>query len=326
MSDLHRISTAVVIPARNEERRIGAALRALGPQLGENAIIVLVANNCTDDTVGAARTALPGTRLLVVECALEHGQGAGTARRLGCETAIRAALGLRALLTTDADCRVAPDWIAANLRHLAEVDAVCGAVSPLEEEAAILRLMPVEEGQNEALYRGLVQQFYALIHPEPHNPLPHHGEAPGASLGFTCAAYQRAGGFADRLTGEDRDLIRRLRLNGLRVRHASDVKVAASCRLTGRAPGGMAQALQDRLAGNGYRVDDALPPSEWLITQAREGTLPVWPPEVPESLCLLPADLPREIAALQALLQPMTRPEGMTRAVSHQPDMPSLPA
>lgn len=307
MSDA--ITTAIIIPARNEARRIGACLEALAPQLGRTAMIVLVANNCTDDTVRAARGALRGPCLRIVDRTLAAGQGVGAARRLGCDIAARAAPQLRNLLTTDADCVPGPDWIAANLRHLAQVDAVCGAVSPLSGESAILARIPAEAVHDEAAYRALVLRFYARVHPEPHNPLPHHGDAPGASLAVTLEAYGKAGGFADRRTAEDRDLVRRLRQNGMRVRHADDVRVAASCRLTGRAPGGMAQTLRDRLAGQRYVVDEALPPAEWLLAEAGKGTLPMWPPELPSQLRLRPADLPGQIAALTAILEAMDLPD-----------------
>lgn len=306
MMNLPIVTTAIVIPARNEERRISDCLQALKPQLDALCMIVLVANNCTDGTIRAARNALCGPQLLVLECALAPEQGVGAARRMGFEVAMRAAPDLRALLTTDADCVAAPDWIAANLRHLRAFDAVCGAVTPMEEERDILRNMSANEGQNEAAYRALVQKFYALVYPEPHNPLPHHGEAPGASLAVSLQAYHAVGGFADRRTGEDRDLVRRIRQAGLLVRHASNVCVAASCRLTGRAPGGMAQALRDRLAGTDYRIDDGLPPTAWLLDHMRCGTLPMWPPELPEALRLRSRDLPAQIASLNALLATMS--------------------
>jgi GT2 family glycosyltransferase len=299
------VETAIVIPARNEEDRIGDCLAALAPQLGPGARVVVVANNCTDRTVARARAALPPDLLAVCDIRLPAGQGVGRARRIGAARALALWPGLRALLTSDADCRVAPDWIAASLAHLAEVDAVCGLVEPIPSETAILRHMPAREGQDEAAYRALVQRFYALVHPEPHNPLPHHGEAPGASLGLRAEGYLRVGGFANLRTGEDRHLIRRMRAAGLLVRHAGDVRVFASCRLEGRAPGGMAQALRDRLAGTDYRVDDALPPVAWLLSRARRGRLPPWPPRIPARACLRPADLPAQIARLTAVLRGM---------------------
>lgn len=308
MNKKSKITTAIVIPARNEAQRIGSCLRALEPQLDNTGLIVLVANNCTDATVHVARETLPGPRLLVLDCNLEADQGVGTARRLGCSMATRAAPDLQTLMTTDADCLPEPDWIASNLNHLHQVDAVCGAVFPIEEERSILCDMPVQQGQDEADYHALVLQFYALVYPEPHNPLPHHGGAPGASFAVALQAYAKVGGFSDLRTGEDRDLVRRLRQAGYLIRHAANVRVAASCRLTGRAPGGMAQALRDRLEGVAYRVDDALPPADWLRDCAHQGTLPMWPPQLPEWLRLRPQDLPEQILKLKALLQGMSQP------------------
>ncbi|MEQ3626426.1 MAG: glycosyltransferase [Celeribacter sp.] len=297
-----RVDTAIVIPARNEARRIGACLAALRGQLGPRDLVVLVANNCSDATVARARAALPESALHVVEVQLTQAQGVGTARKIGCAEAMRRAPGLRWLLNTDADCVAAPDWIAASRARLAQVDAVCGAVEPLPEDREILRGMPAEAGQNEANYRAMVLQFYQAIHPEPQNPLPHHGDAPGASLGIRREAYETVGGFGDRRTSEDRDLIRRVRQAGLRVVHADDVRVAASCRLTGRACGGMADALRDRLTGTDYMIDDALPPARWLADHAARGSLPVWPPELPSAQRLRAADLPAQIAALSRIL------------------------
>ncbi|MCR8826686.1 glycosyltransferase [Pseudosulfitobacter koreensis] len=305
---MRRIDSAIIIPARNEERRIGTCLRSLAPQLGCDTLVVVVANNCTDQTEAAARAALPGPGLLVANLELRADQGVGTARRMGCEMAIRAAPALRSLLTTDADCVVAPDWVARNRQHLNAFDAVCGAVDPMPEERDILRHIPAQDGWKEATYRALVLRFYDAIHPEPHNPLPHHGETPGASLAFGLGAYCAVGGFSDRRTGEDRDLVRRMRHNGMKVGHVADVRVAASCRLTGRAEGGMAQTIKGRLSNPDFRIDDTLPPVRWLLEHAARGTLPVWPPELPPEQCLRPSDLPAQIARLGHVLDHFGQP------------------
>lgn len=299
---MRRFDSAIIIPARNEERRIGTCLRALAPQLGEDTLVVVVANNCTDETEAQARAALRGTSLLVANCELPPDEGVGTARRMGCEIAMRAAPSLQALLTTDADCVVSPDWVSRNRTHLATFDAVCGAVDPIPEESGILKDLPVQDGLNEAAYRALVLRFFNAIHPEPHNPLPHHGETPGASLAFRLSAYRHVGGFCACKTGEDRDLIRRMRRGGLKVGHVSDLRVVASCRLVGRAAGGMADTIRQRLAKANFRIDDTLPPVHWLLDHAARGALPVWPPELPPEHCLRPSDLPAQIARLSNVL------------------------
>lgn len=295
-------NTAVIIPARNEVARIATCLSALAPQVDEQVLVVVVANNCTDGTARAARGIIYDQRFALLECVLDASQGVGEARRRGCLHALARHPKIQALLTTDADCIVAHDWIAATRRHLTEVDAVCGRIDPIASETAILAGMPSKEGSNEATYRNLVLQFYDLLAPEAHNRYPHHGEAAGASLACRSSAWTAVGGFADIQSGEDRDLVRRLRAAGFRVRHADDVRVQASCRLKGRAPGGMADALSERLAGVNYRIDEALPPVSELIAMAKRRRLDVWPPDTPLEQRLLPVALPQEIRRLQNLL------------------------
>ena len=207
-----------------------------------------------------------------------------------------------ALMTTDADCVVAPDWITTTRRHLTEVDAVCGGIDPIASETSILARIPSNGGTHEADYRDLVLQFYDLLSPESHNPYPHHGGAGGASLAVRAAVWQAVGGFADLRTGEDRDFVRRLRGSGFRVRHADDVRVQASCRLRGRAPQGMADTLRSRLLGVDYLVDEALPPVADLVAMAQRGGLDCWPPDTPHEKRLSLVDLPKEILRLKNLI------------------------
>ncbi len=296
-------TTAVIIPARNEERRIVTCLSALAPQIDQGVLVVVVANNCTDQTVRLAQGIIPRGRFELLDCTLPPSQGVGEARQRGCVHAMTNYPDIQILMTTDADCVVTPDWIARNCNHLSEVDVVCGGIDPIPSETAILSHMPSTEGMNEAIYRDLVILFYSLISPESYNPYPHHGEAAGASLACRASVWQSIGGFADLRRGEDRDFIRRVRNAGFRVRHADDVRIHASCRLQGRAAGGMADALRQRLAGVNYLVDEALPPVADLIEGAKGGRLASWPPDTPDTKRLRPADLPHEIKRLQHLIE-----------------------
>lgn len=315
-------TAAVIIPARNEERRIAACLSALAPQVDDHILVVVIANNCSDGTGPAARGIIPGHRFDLLECTFEASQGVGEARRRGCLHALANYPQIQILMTTDADCIVAPDWTSANRRHLAEVDAVCGRIDPIASETAILAHMPSREGANEASYRDLVLQFYDLLAPESHNPYPHHGEAAGASLACLAPAWRAVGGFKDMRTGEDRDFVRRLRGEGFRMRHADDVRVQASCRLTGRAPGGMADALRERLAGVDYLVDEALPPVADLVGMAKRGWLDAWPPDTPLANRLRPADLPEGICRLRNLLTQIRAARNIADSPVALPDTP----
>lgn len=300
---------AVVIPARNEAERIDACLAALAGQCADRVSIILVVNNTTDDTIGNARVIADqhGLDLGVIDCLLPLNQGVGTARQLGCDHALRVMSELQYVLTTDADCIVAHDWIHRNVAHLQQVDAVCGKIDLIENEAGILDGMDRVLATNEGKYRKLVQQFYAQHAKGCDDIAGTHGEAAGASLAFRIKAYRTVGGFDPIKCGEDRCIVRALRLSGHSVRHADDVVVRASCRLTGRATGGMSDALKARITGIEYLIDDCLPAATWLVRNAAANTLGVWPPLVPLADRVHVRDLPLNIDRL-SYFQSLRRP------------------
>lgn len=295
---------AVIIPARDEAARIGACLTALAGQWHDQVTVVLVINNTTDDTQGIARRIATqhGLDLEILDRILPADQGVGTARRLGCDQALRLMPQLKYLLTTDADCIVSPIWVSCNIAHLQTVDAVCGKIDLIAEEAGVLDGMDRILATNEGLYRNLVQELYALYAKGCTDIQSTHGEAAGASLAFLKAAYLAVGGFASVKCGEDRQIIRALRKSGHLVRHAEDVIAYASCRLTGRAEGGMSDALKARISRNNYLIDDCLPDAAWLVSNAIAGTLGVWPPQVPEERRLHVKELPSHIETLRKFL------------------------
>lgn len=122
----------VAIPVRNEAEDIAGCLRALSGQRGATvAAVVLCLNNCTDDTAPIVRRVtpmLPGLCVHMLHVALAPDRAcAGIARRIAMDRAADLAGRNGILLTTDADARVAPDWLAANLRALMRgADAVAG--------------------------------------------------------------------------------------------------------------------------------------------------------------------------------------------------------
>lgn len=293
--------TAVIIPARNEEARIGACLIALARQDAARVTVILTVNDTTDRTAEVARDTAHchGLHLVVLERTLAPVQGVGTARRIGCDHALRNMPELRYIVTTDADCIVAPDWIARNRAHLERVDAVCGKIGLIAEEAGILDGMDRHLATLEGTYRKLVQQFYERHAPGGADVAGTHGEAAGASLAFIKAAYLAVGGFAPMKCGEDRRIVRALRSAGHRVHHADDVTVQASCRLNGRAGGGMSDALKARIGRLDYMIDDCLPPADRLVRHAVRKTLGPWPPQVPTRLRLKVRDLPHHIRILE---------------------------
>lgn len=281
----------VVIPARNEAARIASCLGALG---GQGADLLVVANNCTDATaqIAAAHGAT------VLDCHIAAG-GVGAARRLGLAEGMRMAAeegtDLRAVLTSDADCLVAPDWLEANLRHLdAGAAAVCGWVLPIAEEHALLPPLLLHRAALEDRFLDLKVALELRL-----TGRAGHERTPGASLAFRPEAYTAAGGFDPVPAHEDRAIILRLKALGLPVVHARDVVVRASCRLEGRAPEGMAAALRERASDPDAPLCPDLGRSEIASVAAVLATLPP---------LRLTADLPGAIAQLERLLSEILGP------------------
>lgn len=100
---------AVLIPAHNEEDTISAVLESVRQQLGRRDRLLVVADNCTDDT--AQRAGRAGAEVLI-RC--DPGRR-GKAYALAAGITHLATVAPRTVIVIDADCIVAPGAIA----HLA---------------------------------------------------------------------------------------------------------------------------------------------------------------------------------------------------------------
>ena len=252
----------VTIPVRNEEATLAACLDAfaaqqdlLGKPLSPDRFeILLLLNNCTDDSAKVAErwaSAHPHIALHILECALPQSEAhAGTARRLLMDTAFSRLAGSRAqpcaILATDADSLVAPDWIAQNLRALqqAGADAVGGfiALKPCDLEALPAQVRVCYE--RDRRYAALIAELEDWLDPQPGDPWPRHLDHFGSSLACTPAAYAAAGGMPAVSPLEDEAFVDRLRRAGLLLRHEPAVLVLTSARLHGRATVGLAGQLR----------------------------------------------------------------------------------
>ena len=259
------MSVVVAIPVRDEAERVSDCLTALAWQRNvRGQEVLLLLNNCRDDTEGVVRRLAPTLPLRVhVVCrAFPPDQAtAGHARREAMQCAERIAGPDGILLTTDADSRVAPDWIANNLAALrGGADLVAGRaiIDPVEALAIPAHLH--EDDAQECTYADLLDEIAALLEPDPADPWPRHSEHSGASLAVTVGAYLRAGGIPAVPLGEDRAFVEALRRIDARIRHAPDVTVTVSGRLEGRAVGGMADTMRRRTMAQDATIDDRLEP------------------------------------------------------------------
>ena len=244
----------VAVPARNEAERLPALMDALAAQTwcgsGERLAVVVVLNNCSDDSadvLSAAAMRHPQLEVAVQEVLLTAPDAhVGAARRLAMEAALGIANGEPcALLTTDADATPEAQWVIANLAALeAGADLVGGRIigDPVEEA----RLGPGFQRRvaRHLHYAELADRLADSIDPIAHDPVPRHGDHTGASLAVRGDVYAALGGMPALPFREDVAFVTRARAAGYRLRHAPEARVKVSARLVGRAPGGMADCLR----------------------------------------------------------------------------------
>jgi hypothetical protein len=262
----------VIIPARNEEAGLGATLDGLGAQVDvagsplakESFEILLLLNNCTDNSMAVAqawKAAHPGIALHIVERRLTRKYAhVGMARRMLMDTAWRrltrtarlthtfssdlAARSAKAILSTDADTVVAPDWIARNLRALREgADAVGGAIRLKPGDLERLPSAARQAYLRDQRYQRLVAELEDLIDPQAGDPWPRHLEHFGASLACRPEMYARAGGVPPISQLEDVAFVDQLRRMDARLRHDPKVVVHTSSRMHGRVGAGLSKQL-----------------------------------------------------------------------------------
>lgn len=266
---------SVVLPVRNEAHHLGRALAALAAQrqLDGQAFdatrfeVLLLANNCSDDSAAVARAFArrhPACAVHVAEAGLPaelanvgHVRGAlmdAACRRLGAHQRPG-----RCIVSTDGDTTVAPNWLAhTELAIAAGADAVGGRIrlgASSRIEPRTLRWYRLDAA--ERLARSRLED---LLDPDPADPWPRHHQHFGASLAITPQAYLAVGGLPRVPYLEDQALVDALRLQDLRVRHSTAVKVKTSSRQDGRAEVGLAWQLRQwgraGMQAEGWLVQD----------------------------------------------------------------------
>jgi GT2 family glycosyltransferase len=256
----------VAIPVHNEADYIEQCLTALAHQKCPDGFeVVTLLNNCIDETAEIARglaSALP-YRLHIHEHWLDSTtSNAGMARRMATQCALSLAGEAGVILTTDADSRVASNWIAANLAAIdAGSDAVAGMAMLDDEDAATLPFRLIDDDEKSEEFGTLLDEIDWLLDPDAADPWPRHTQHSGASIAVRARSLARAGGIPAVPLGEDRQLFARLRQIDARIRHARDVLVTVSGRTVGRAKGGMADTIARRLLESDQTLDDSMEPA-----------------------------------------------------------------
>ena len=256
---------SVIIPAKDEVANLPATLAALAAQTtlagqplpaGSYEVIVL-ANNCLDDTAAVVRQQarrFPGLVLHVAELCLprEHAH-VGRARRLlmddACARLEQVGRPTGIIASTDADTRVAPTWLAAIAAEIAGgADAVGGRIltENMESDEAVAPALQRLQS-HDAAYRLLCARLEDLLDPAAADPWPRHHQHFGASLALTARAYRRVGGLPEVRYLEDEALCQQLRRHDLVLRHSPAVQVLTSARRQGRVEVGLSWQLREWL-------------------------------------------------------------------------------
>ncbi|MFZ4841382.1 glycosyltransferase [Mycetocola saprophilus] len=224
----------VTIPARDEAARIDRCLRSVvvaGARCALPVRIVLVADNCLDDTAKRARRYPPVTVFEV------SGANVGAARRLGIARALETLPATPEtiwLANTDADGVVPANWLVSQVALAdAGADVIIGTVRPHPGE-----------------YPREARRQWRLDHMRGQP----NGSIHGANLGVRASAYLAVGCFSPMAEHEDEDLVGRLAAYKTVPSDAGEV--ITSARLIGRTPGGYAGylAAQARHASQSGRI------------------------------------------------------------------------
>ena len=250
----------VVVPARDEQDLVGACLDALAVQRGVPAEaweVIVVLDDCTDDTWGEVERAMRRHPALAVCTLSGPGRGAGPARRVGMDAAAARLPADGLIACTDADSVVAPDWVAAQL---AAVSAGARAIGGrIEVAPAEMDLLPPAVAADRRLRQRRRHQL-VLADPGPAGSTSQHWQFSGASLAVTAGVYRHVGGMGDDRALEDEAFERALIAHGVPIHRSLAVRVTTSGRLVGRAERGLARDLAEAAAQR-IRPTNAMPRS-----------------------------------------------------------------
>jgi hypothetical protein len=260
-SPLETCEVCVILPARDESARIEQCLSALLNQTDLYHVridprryeVVVLANNCRDDTASLARAFShrhPRFVLYVVETHFSPEKSfVGCARKLLMDEACRRLLlvgrthGI--IASTDGDTYVEPTWLAGILREVeGGADAVGGRIVADRAERSLLHPSAELTYLRQVAYGFLMAELEHLIDPDPFDPFPRHPNHNGASLAVTAATYARVGGVPEVVEEEDTALYKAILRSGARFRHSPSVRATTSARLDGRVERGFSTGLK----------------------------------------------------------------------------------
>lgn len=283
---------SVVIPVRDEAAFLQKTLESFLKQTdlrgvpldGEIFEIIVLLNNCRDDSVKIARkfqTENPQLNLHICEIELPaQNCNSGFVRRLLMDEAFfRLEKNGGVIMTTDGDTRVSADWIAANLSEIERgADAVGGRILFSENELDKMNPAAREFYLIDEQYRLLAAELESFLDFLPHDAAPRHYQHFNGSFAVTTEIYKSADGIPDVSCMEDVAFFQSLMRIDAKFRHSPIVKVFTSARNKGRTEAGLSTQINDwqKLAERG---EDFLVESAEAVVQrlkARNKLRQIW--------------------------------------------------
>ncbi len=255
------LRASVIVPARNEAKRLPALIQALAAQQDSTGRIfkcgifdvLILLNNTTDrssSVVAQLIAQYPMLKIQVASVSLgKHESHVGRARQIVMDAAwdrldsIGQFNGL--ILSTDADTAPDSHWLMETQAEISTgVDVIGGRALLLPAERHALTPRVRRLYLLDLAYRRALEELKNLYIPDPYDPFPRHHQHFGASLAVSVAAYGAIGGLSAIEVSEDVALVQALTDAGYRMRHSDRVRVYTSARSQGRAQGGLADAFK----------------------------------------------------------------------------------
>ena len=175
---------SVIIPARNEERKIAHCVLSLLHQHYPSGLleIIVVDDHSTDDTAGVVRQ-FERSGVKLISLPEMSSPQAVAFKKMAIQAGIQAASG-SLIVTTDADCIAGPDWIQSIAAYHRATGAVF-IVSPVKIKPG-KRLLSVFQSIDFAILQGITA---AGVHTG------FHRMCNGANLAYERAAFFEVKGF-----------------------------------------------------------------------------------------------------------------------------------
>lgn len=252
------IKFCVVIPVKDEESYISQTLAAFCHQVDlfgepldfEHFEILVLANNCTDNSVACIREFQrqhPDLNIFLEEITLspKHAN-IGYVRRtlMECAQSRLNRNGGGIILTTDGDTMVSTDWISQTEYEIDNGAEVVGgrillSENELEGLDEFTRLLHFKDEK----YHLLIAELEGQIINPVYDPVPRHHQHFNGSFAITTSCYAKSGGVPAVANLEDCAFFEKLETIDAKIRHSHRVTVHTSARCIGRAEIGLSYQL-----------------------------------------------------------------------------------